>query len=286
MSLQRADHDKLFDLLAARATEGLSDGGLRELEGELSRLGVSEIDMLEEASAALDLALFGEAEAMPASVRSKVQASGQRWINEQQQAQQRVPLAFPAKQSRASMGAAGWLGWLAAAAAIAFALLANFPSGPATAAERRAALLSVADVRQAGWVSLPSSPLAAPAAHRFDRGISGDVVWSDSRDEGYMRISGLAPNDPGEYEYQLWIFDAERPVGDLPQFRVEGLPELLTQRPVDGGVFDVSTSGEVVIPIDAKLPVGKAVIFAVTVEPPGGSVVSQRDVVFLTILPG
>lgn len=284
MSLQHADHDKLFDLLSARATEGLSEQSQRELEAELSRLGVSEIDMLDEASAALDLALFAGDEAMPARVRTKVQAAGRQWASEQGEAPASLP--FRVGPARASIGAAGWLGWLAAAAAIAFAVLVNLPSGPATSEQRRAALLSVADVRKADWVSLPNSPLAAPAAHKFDRGISGDVVWSDARDEGYMRISGLAPNDPGQYEYQLWIFDAERPVGDLPQFRVEGLPELLTQRPVDGGVFSVSTSGEVVIPINAKLPVGKAVIFAVTVEPPGGSVVSQRDVVFLTILPG
>ncbi|MCL4219754.1 MAG: anti-sigma factor [Phycisphaerales bacterium] len=286
MSLQRADHDRLFDLLAARATEGLSDQAQRDLEAELSRAGVSEIDMLDEASAALDVALFGAEEAMPPGLQSKVQSAGIAWISEQQRVQDRGPLKFSQKQATVSMGVGGWLGWLAAAAAIAFAVLANLPTRPATPEERRAALLSVADVRQAGWVSLPDSPLAAPAAHKYDRGISGDVVWSDARDEGYMRISGLAPNDPTQYEYQLWIFDAARPVGDLPQFRVEGLPELLTQRPVDGGVFDVATSGEVVIPIHAKLPVGKAVIFAVTVEPPGGSVVSQRDVVFLTILPG
>lgn len=284
MSLQPADHDKLFDLLSARATEGLSEQSQRELEAELSQLGVLEIDMLDEAAAALDAALFAQDEQMPAHLRTRLEAAGRRLANEQGEAP--APLPIRATRARTTTGAAGWLGWLAAAAAIAFAVLANFPSGPATATERRAALLNVADVRQADWVSLPGSPLAAPAAHQFDRGISGDVVWSDARDEGYMRISGLAPNDPEAYEYQLWIFDAERPVGDLPQFRVEGLPELLTQRPVDGGVFDVSTSGEVVIPIDAKLPVGKAVIFAVTVEPPGGSVVSQRDVVFLTILPG
>ena len=79
----------------------------------------------------------------------------------------------------------------------------------------------------------------------------------------------------------------DRPTGDLPQFAIEGFPDLLTQRPVDGGVFDIAAqaaaTGEVIIPIDAKLPVGDARIFAITVEPPGGVVVSDRDIVTVAI---
>ena len=48
--------------------------------------------------------------------------------------------------------------------------------------------------------------------------------------------------------------------------------------PVDGGVFDVpANSGEVVIPIHAELPIRKLAAFAVTIEKPGGVVVSARD---------
>jgi anti-sigma-K factor RskA len=63
-------------------------------------------------------------------------------------------------------------------------------------------------------------------------------------------------------QYQLWIFDGGR-----------------DQRyPVDGGVFDVPTNAtEVVIPIHAALPVLSAKAFAVTVEKPGGVVVSGRQ---------
>ncbi len=46
---------------------------------------------------------------------------------------------------------------------------------------------------------------------------------------------------------------------------------------MDGGVFNVAGTGEVVIPIDAKLQVGRAGTFAVTVEKPGGVVVSGRE---------
>jgi anti-sigma-K factor RskA len=58
----------------------------------------------------------------------------------------------------------------------------------------------------------------------------------------------------------LWIFDPER-----------------DEKPIDGGVFDVDKEGEVLIPIHAKLPVGKPTLFAITVEKPGGVVVSDRS---------
>ncbi|MEM7756475.1 MAG: hypothetical protein AAF297_12690 [Planctomycetota bacterium] len=90
-----------------------------------------------------------------------------------------------------------------------------------------------------------------------------------------MRITGLTSNDPDEWVYQLWIFDKTRDAGDL------------SQRPVDGGVFNFDAAmrdpdtGDVLVPINAKLPVGEAFLFAVTVEKPGGVVVSDRDVVFV-----
>jgi anti-sigma-K factor RskA len=76
-----------------------------------------------------------------------------------------------------------------------------------------------------------------------------------------MRFGGVAPNDPTEQQYQLWIFDATRPEAT----------------PVDGGVFDIGESGEVIVPINAKLPVREAAAFAITVEQPGGVVVSDRS---------
>jgi len=47
---------------------------------------------------------------------------------------------------------------------------------------------------------------------------------------------------------------------------------------VDGGVFDVPADAtEVVVPIHAAIAVGAAQAFAVTVEKPGGVVVSARE---------
>ena len=46
---------------------------------------------------------------------------------------------------------------------------------------------------------------------------------------------------------------------------------------MDGGVFDVSADGEVIVPIDPKLGVVDPTLFAVTIEKPGGVVVSSRE---------
>jgi hypothetical protein len=47
---------------------------------------------------------------------------------------------------------------------------------------------------------------------------------------------------------------------------------------IDGGVFDAPSTGEVVVPITARL----RALFAVTVERPGGVVVSRREHIVVT----
>ena len=95
-----------------------------------------------------------------------------------------------------------------------------------------------------------------------DAEVSGGVVWNTDMQEGYMRFVGLPANDSSKNQYQLWIFDRRLP----------------DATPVDGGVFDVaSADGSVLVPIDPKLRVADAWRFAVTLEPPGGVVVSDRE---------
>jgi hypothetical protein len=92
--------------------------------------------------------------------------------------------------------------------------------------------------------------------------VTGDVVWDAATQTGYMRFVGLRRNDPSTEEYQLWIFDGRRD----PRY------------PVDGGVFDATGRGtELVVPIHAKLSVKEPQMFAITVERPGGVVVSDRE---------
>ncbi len=92
-------------------------------------------------------------------------------------------------------------------------------------------------------------------------GAGGKVVWSDSRQEGYMILSGIPVNDPQEAQYQLWIVDPKR-----------------DEAPVDGGVFDIPTDGSpVVVPIVAKLALTDPQAFVITREQPGGVVRSKQE---------
>lgn len=105
-----------------------------------------------------------------------------------------------------------------------------------------------------------------PAAMNAD----GEVWWDAARQRGVLRIRGLVPNDPRLAQYQLWIVDAERDA----------------RYPVDGGVFDIGRDGEVLVVIDARVPVRRATLFAVTLEAPGGVVVSTRERLVLTAAVG
>lgn len=90
----------------------------------------------------------------------------------------------------------------------------------------------------------------------------GDIVWDRERQCGYLLLRGFVANDPSRARYQLWIYDGARD----------------DRYPVHGGVFDVPPGrAEVVIPVKAALPVAKPTAFAVTVEKPGGAVVSMRE---------
>lgn len=97
--------------------------------------------------------------------------------------------------------------------------------------------------------------------------VAGHVVWNDRLQQGFMAFERLPANDPKVEQYQLWIFDAARS----------------DDHPVDGGVFDlavdsaVQVDGMTLVPVDAKLPVSRAKMFALTVEAPGGVVVSDRS---------
>jgi hypothetical protein len=130
-----------------------------------------------------------------------------------------------------------------------------------TAAEARAELLATSkDVTTLPWTAT-HDPNAT--------GASGDVVWSATAQRGFMRFKGLAVNDLKAIQYQLWIFDKDRD----------------QEFPVDGGVFDVASTGEIIVPITAKLHVDQPVLFAVTVEKTGGVVVSKRERIVVTATP-
>lgn len=147
--------------------------------------------------------------------------------------------------------------WLSTAAAVlcAFLLWNGRPtsvSAIASAMDLRSQLIeSKSDLIQVDW-NEGTTPFASP--------VGGDVVWSNSLQQGFMRFIDLPINDPLVEQYQLWIIDPER-----------------DDEPIDGGVFNVTQSGEVVVPIQAKLQVVSPEAFAITIEKPGGVVVSTQE---------
>lgn len=130
-----------------------------------------------------------------------------------------------------------------------------------TAASLRERLLASKTTAKMEW-----SATKDPAA----KGATGEVLWNAEEQKGTMRFRGLAKNDATKSQYQLWIFDKGRE----------------DKYPVDGGVFDIdSDTGDVIVAIKARLPVDKATLFAVTVERPGGVVVSKRERIVVTAKP-
>ncbi len=183
-----------------------------------------------------------------------------------------VPPVVPVRdRGTANAPRRGWLmwgGWLAAAALLALFVRANGsarrePTTPVVASvdarvALRDSLLATPGVQRQTWT---------PTTDRTATEAGGEVLWDPASQRGVMRFVGMTANDRDRWQYQLWIFDAERD----------------ERYPVDGGVFDIPAGrGEVLVPIRARLGVRKAVLFAVTVEAPGGVVVSNRERIAVT----
>jgi anti-sigma-K factor RskA len=226
-------NERLLELMAQRATEGLAASEAREFD----RLAVSEpgadVDGLDYAAAAIQLA-FLDVQPMPAEIAQRVRSTAS--------ARETAPSPVPSRPTPLiSLG-----GWIAAAALLAVTVIL-WPRSETTE--------SPFDETRA--LHLPWTPV--DAAGKFGR-VTGEVVWDEATQRGYMRFRGLPVNDPAREQYQLWIVDGR---------------DGRYKHPVDGGVFDCAAESECRVPIDAKLPVRDATTFVLTAEQPGGVVVSD-----------
>jgi hypothetical protein len=251
MSTPHPDFDRLQDLLADRALFGLSETENRELEKLLTAMPDVDPDEFERIAAAAQLANLDEQNELPAELSRKILAQVREVAARNQKNSATIGLQTI---SRREMFA-----WFATAAAVLVAAffastLAGQQVAQLSPAELKAELTRTKDgVTQVAWAAGPDEA---------GKGATGEVLWSNKRQKGVMSFRGLPSNDPTKSQYQLWIFDTAQD----------------EMYPVDGGVFDIpSGAEEVLIPIDAKLPVVDPTLFAITIEKPGGVVVSSRE---------
>jgi hypothetical protein len=270
MNADFLNDDRLMELLAQEAIEGLSAAERMELETLLAKYPGADRQVFERTAASLLLAsdVEADAESLPVSLRAKLNTAADEFaIASREGDVHAVTLIDRRRQTQARSNSK--VLWFALAASLAIAVIGWWPrlmtqgSHPQVPvaheipeAERIAAareqLAANPNVIKRDWTA--TKDVNAPA-------VTGDVVWDNATQTGYVRFSGLPANDPQSKQYQLWIFDAKRS----------------DKFPINGGVFDVRSDGEVIVPIHARIPVLDPAMFAVTLEQAGGVVVSERE---------
>lgn len=248
------DNERILDLLAQEATVGLAEPDRESLDAWYSENADHDRDGLCFAAAALDLAALPKIDTAPDALIARVHAQAEKHFERLAASD---PRTYPLRDSQLASAhpSSGW---------------------------RRLAVAALIVIAVSGWslaLIARSSPNAVPVSRRLARleadaddvihidwtsdvpgyeSVRGQVIWSDAKQQGFMRLKGLPVNDPAANQYQLWIVDPKR-----------------GEQPVDGGVFDMPDSDEALVPIDAKLDVSAPSVFAITLEQPGGVVVSK-----------
>ncbi len=264
-----ASDERLVDLMIQRATFGLSESEQLEFDRLNSASdNLDEAELFELTASAIDLA-YGTSQAqeeMPRQMQDKLLISAGQFLANQRSLVAGAPSESRSSVNQSNVRNSNW-GRLNVAAALVTAASLLVAAGWWFVSDRNnnspvEAIALTTQQKFDEFMSAPPvdlvevewQPVHAPKA-------AGKVVWSDSRQQGYMVLKDLDVNDPLNEQYQLWIFDTAKDQA----------------HPVDGGVFNIATTGEVLVPIMAHIPVNRAVQFAITVERPGGVTVSSRE---------
>jgi hypothetical protein len=248
------DSNRWEELQVARLLYGLAADEQAEYDDLARRISAEEFDSFETVVASLDVVWSDmQSEPLPEHLRRAIRIRAE----EELATKTAVSLAESSIDAITAIRLSQYLPWLVSAACLMLAVftwISNRPAeqaGPDVAQLRAELIAANEGIVQANW-----SPGATPSGDA-----TGDVVWSAPRQQGFMRFRGLPVNAPTKEQYQLWIFDKNQS----------------DKTPIDGGVFDIATTEEVIVPIHAKLRVQDVFMFAVTIEKPGGVVVSSRE---------
>ena len=100
------------------------------------------------------------------------------------------------------------------------------------------------------WYRLVNSDSGAVA-----REPGGDIVWSNGQQMGYLRLQGLAKNEPAQRQYPLWIIGGN----------------VSSKEFINGGMLFVDrNTGELTVPSQADQFVQMPTMFLVSAERLGG----------------
>ncbi|MCA9288856.1 MAG: anti-sigma factor [Phycisphaerales bacterium] len=221
----------------------------------------------------------GSSDAMPGDVRRRLDRLAEAFIAARQGEPVRViaspiPAPTPAATPKAQKPAAAsptrtnrlapaiplW-SKLAMAAAVAIAALGWWValSGPADPGGFRSPAEVLVSLRDsADTVRLDLGEWSDESVTAEIKDVSGSVTWSDQAQCGVLTLHGLP--ELRDSVYQLWIIDAERG---------------MSQR-ISGAIFQ-SDGKDTAVVIDPRLPVNRAAAFALTIEQPGGTWVSDMS---------
>lgn len=276
--MSEKEKQRMLELLSDQATFDLSEEEALELKMYSNQFPEWEKDnSFELTAAAINLVDLDISEPLPDNLRKRISIDAEQFFSSKKKAEDVAGGVSKTKESGGS-SAFGyetkrpfwqWLGWAVAAIACVVLVvnlwLTRFQKQPEVVKnpgttqnptpelkavqKREQFLASAVDKIQTNWTQ------PKPTGDE----VSGDVVWSNAKQEGYLLLHGLPVNDPDKETYQLWIIDENQD----------------EKTPIDGGIFDVNEKGETIVPINAKLKVKKPKMFAVTVEKPGGVVVSK-----------
>lgn len=233
---------RLQELLAIGATQRLSAAEEAELDTLLEAFPDQEPDEFELAAAALHLALADTSEELPPALAEQLHLA--------------AVAVMPSPPQPKRLQRPAWMAWSGWAIAAGLAgLLIYSQLNPKVVKEYVEVLRDVPrdvikpeptldqrreEIRKDGKVFAGAK-----------NGLSASVVWSGSKQDGVLEVSGLAPNEPTK-QYQLWVFDSTR-----------------GKEPISVGVFD-AVEGKTFVRVRASLTVRDATTFAISKEPRGG----------------
>lgn len=272
--MRAEEKERMLELLSDKAIFGLSEAEAAELEELQNSFPDFQDDSPELTAAAIGMLNLDTSEPLPAHLRAKIIADAEEYFAAQktrgfaseplvrQNEEPQKIFSFEPEPQRKSISY--WLGWAVAAAACLILGINIYttrlyppeivrttpmptPKQELTVAEQREQFLaSVNDVVKTIWTDFdPKQP----------KNVRGEIVWSNSAQKGFVTFRGLPVNDKNKETYQLWIFDKNR------------------KNPVSAGIFDVTQTGEIIVPLNSALPIQEPIMFGVTAEKPGGDMI-------------